>query len=77
MLIATRFGDTTQIHRVDMAMGVRRQLTFNDEPTFGSYRPGAGPRVIAYSKDKGGDENFQLYLMDEETGGATMVSEAR
>jgi dipeptidyl aminopeptidase/acylaminoacyl peptidase len=75
MLISTRFGETAQIHRVDMPLGARRQLTFNDEPTGGGYRPGPGPRTIVYSKDKGGDEYFQLYLMDEASGQATMFTD--
>jgi dipeptidyl aminopeptidase/acylaminoacyl peptidase len=75
MLISTRFGDTAQIHRVDMPLGARRQLTFNDEPTGGGYRPGPGPRTIVYSKDNGGDEYFQLYLMDEASGQATMFTD--
>jgi dipeptidyl aminopeptidase/acylaminoacyl peptidase len=75
MLISTRFAETAQIHRVDMPMGARRQLTFNDEPTGGGYRPGPGPRTIVYSKDKGGDEYFQLYLMDEASGKATMFTD--
>ena len=32
MLIATRFGNTSQIHRVAMPMGARQQLTFEAEP---------------------------------------------
>jgi dipeptidyl aminopeptidase/acylaminoacyl peptidase len=75
MLISTRFGETGQIHRVDMPLGARRQLTFNEEPTGGGYRPGPGPRTIVYSKDKGGDEYFQLYLMDEASGKATMFTD--
>lgn len=31
--IGTRFADVTQIHRVEMPGGARRQLTFYDEPT--------------------------------------------
>src|SRR5688572_13921059 len=32
MLIATRFGDVDQVHRVEQPMGDRRQLTFYNEP---------------------------------------------
>jgi hypothetical protein len=40
MLIATRFAETPQIHRVRMPAGARTQLTFFDEPvTFASYEP--------------------------------------
>ena len=32
LLIATRFGDTEQVHRVAAPLGMREQLTFYDEP---------------------------------------------
>ncbi len=32
LLISTRFGETTQLHRVSQPMGVRQQITFFDEP---------------------------------------------
>ena len=32
MLIATRFGDVEQLHRVIMPLGAREQLTFYPEP---------------------------------------------
>jgi dipeptidyl aminopeptidase/acylaminoacyl peptidase len=76
ILIATRFGDTTQLHRVDQPLGLRRQLTFFAEPVGGgAYRPDSGPRTILYAKDRGGDENFQLYLMDEREGQSTMFTD--
>ena len=33
--ISTRFGDVSQIHRVDMAGGARQQITFYKEPIGG------------------------------------------
>lgn len=76
ILITTRFADTAQLHRVDMPLGLRRQLTFFAEPVGGgTYRPDNGPRTILYGKDRGGDENFQLYLMDEREGASTMVTD--
>jgi dipeptidyl aminopeptidase/acylaminoacyl peptidase len=76
ILIATRFGDTAQLHRVDMPLGMRRQLTFFAEPlNNAAYRPDKGPRTILYGKDKGGDENFQLYLMDEREGVPSMFTD--
>lgn len=76
ILIATRFGDAAQLHRVDMPLGLRRQLTFFPEPVGGgTYRPDSGPRTILYGKDRGGDENFQLYLMDEREGASTMFTD--
>ena len=32
VLVATRFGDSTQLHRVETPLGMRRQVTFGSEP---------------------------------------------
>ena len=61
MLISTRFGNTAQIHRVAMPMGAREQLSFEVEPVGGRWSP-AGD-VLVVSKDRGGDEFFQLYTL--------------
>src|SRR5262245_9207464 len=41
MLIATRFGDTAQLHRVYEPGGRREQVTFFAEPTDGGFIPEA------------------------------------
>ena len=75
MLIATRFGETAQVHRVDTPMGMRRQLTFYAEPVGGgSYPDGADAPGFLFSRDTGGDENFQLYLFEDATGEAKRIS---
>lgn len=61
MLISTRFGNTAQIHRVATPMGAREQLSFEVEPVGGRWSP-AGD-VLVVSKDRGGDEFFQLYTL--------------
>ncbi len=63
MLISTRFGNTAQIHRVATPMGAREQLSFEVEPVGGRWSP-AGD-VLVVSKDRGGDEFFQLYTLAE------------
>jgi dipeptidyl aminopeptidase/acylaminoacyl peptidase len=70
ILISTRFGETSQIHKVSQPMGARRQLTFYDEPVGGASVSPDG-RVFAFSKDTGGDEFNQGYLFDPETGRVT------
>ncbi|RYF94247.1 MAG: S9 family peptidase [Caulobacteraceae bacterium] len=63
MLIATRFGQTAQLHRVAKPGSDRTQLTFFDEPVSGAEGvPGSRDRFI-FTKDTGGDEYFQGYLM--------------
>ncbi len=75
MLISTRFGETSQIHRVDAPLGMRRQLTFYAEPVgSASYPLGADPGGFVYAKDTGGDENFQVWFQNDETGAVTRVS---
>jgi dipeptidyl aminopeptidase/acylaminoacyl peptidase len=60
LLIATRFGETEQLHRVTGPMSAREQLTFYPEPvSFARAAPTGGGFV--YLKDQGGDENSQLY----------------
>jgi dipeptidyl aminopeptidase/acylaminoacyl peptidase len=61
MLISTRFGNTAQIHRVAMPMGAREQLSFEVEPVGGRWSPGGD--VLVVSKDRGGDEFFQLFTL--------------
>ena len=63
MLIATRFGNTSQVHRVARPEGARTQLTFEDEPvTTASYAPGRGDTLLV-QKDIGGNEFYQLYRL--------------
>jgi dipeptidyl aminopeptidase/acylaminoacyl peptidase len=62
MLIATRFGDVDQIHRLAAPLGMREQLTFYAEPISGARAPqSAGAEGFAFLKDEGGDENAQIY----------------
>lgn len=75
MLIATRFGETAQVHRVDTPMGMRRQLTFYSEPVGGgSYPDAPGGTGFLFAKDTGGDENYQLYLHDDASGRDVRIS---
>jgi len=73
MLIATRFGASQQIHRVQMAGGDRTQLTFGAEP---ASRATAIPRTNRFvlSRDTGGDEWFQLYAMGL-SGSPTLITQ--
>ncbi len=63
MQVSTRFGNTSQIHRVAMPMGAREQLSFEVEPVGGRWSPTGDLMVVA--KDRGGDEFFQLYTLSE------------
>jgi dipeptidyl aminopeptidase/acylaminoacyl peptidase len=61
MLIATRFGDTAQVHRVALPLGAREQLTFYRDPITWARAARSGGR-FAFLKDDGGDENTQVYV---------------
>ncbi len=62
VLIATRFANVPQLHRVEMPMGARVQISFEAEPVGGSFAPSRGDVLVA-QKDRGGDEYFQLYTL--------------
>lgn len=75
MIIATRFGNTTQLHTVAMPGGARRQITFEEEPvTWGSFDPRDGKYVL-FSKDTGGNEFHQLYRFDPAEGKITLLTD--
>ena len=62
ILISTRFGDVEQLHRVAAPLGAREQLTFFREPvTRASVTPTFGATPFVFLKDRGGDENAQIY----------------
>ncbi|HUK01742.1 MAG TPA: S9 family peptidase [Steroidobacteraceae bacterium] len=62
MLVSTRFGDTTSVHRVSSPLGMREQLTFDSEPVNVAVAPHVGAAEgFAFLKDQGGDENAQVY----------------
>lgn len=61
MLIQTRFGNSSQLHRVYEPGRRREQVTFYDEPADGQPLPGDDEEAIVVSMARGGDENYQLY----------------
>jgi len=78
MLITTRFGNTSQIHRVAAPGAFREQLTFFDEPVRGlsSYVAG-GPDgdFFTYVRDVGGGEFYQLYRHDVAGRRSTLLTD--
>src|SRR5207302_453383 len=55
LLVATRFGDTEQLHRVAAPFGMREQLTFYQDPIEWARAPRTGSGFV-FLKDQGGDE---------------------
>lgn len=78
MLIATYMCNTPQIYLVKFPGGARTQLTFfEDRPTRGvSYQPTRGDYFI-FSKDSGGDENYQNYRYDFVDGKVTLLTDGK
>lgn len=67
LLISTRSEDSAQIHAVRHPGAAMQQLTFFAEPIVNAkVRPQSAGNQFIFSKDKGGDEAFQLYLFDIE-----------
>jgi len=79
VLTQTRFGETNQLHRVESPLAMRRQLSFYDEPVNSAlYRPGKWPeRTVLFSRDNGGDEQFQLYLLNDRNGDVARLSDGK
>jgi len=77
MLINTRLGNTYQLHHVKFPGGARRQLTFYDENVFfARYQP-AQARYFVFSRDVGGNEQYQNYRYDLDTGAATLLTDGK
>ncbi|WP_086607277.1 S9 family peptidase [Erythrobacter donghaensis] len=74
VLIATRFANVSQLHRVEMPMGARTQISFEAEPVRGSYAPEKGD-IILVTKDRGGDEYFQLHSLKD--GRLTLLTDGK
>jgi len=72
--VSTRFGDVDSIHRVDMPLGARRQVTFYEEPV-GGIAGQPGTDRLVFTRDAGGSEFAQLFLLDPVTGEAEMLSD--
>ena len=61
MLVATRFGDVEQVHRVMMPLGAREQLTFSADPVTSARAPRTAGNGFVYLKEQGGGEDAQIY----------------
>lgn len=77
LMIGTRFGNTTQIHRVNEPMGLRQQLTFFEEPVGGGDFPDAGPwqHGFLFTRDSGGNEQNQVFFLDARSGQERLLTD--
>ena len=74
VFISTRFGDVSQIHRVDEPGGARRQITFFKEP-MGSVSRRPSSETIAFTRDAGGSEFSQIFMLDTRSGESNMLTD--
>lgn len=75
MLVATRFGNTAQLHRVSGPMMARKQISFEAEPVGnGSWAPKRGD-ILVVQKDVGGGEFFQIFTLKD--GQLTMLTDGK
>ena len=76
--ISTRFGNTSQIHIVDEPLGARRQITFFDEPiNGGDWSPTGARKGMIYTRDTGGDENYQLEYLEPTSADPVRLTDGR
>lgn len=76
MLISTRFGQTAQVHHVKMPGGARTQLTFFPERVSGAKYSKDG-KYFVFSRDVGGNERYQNYRFDLDTGESTLLTDGK
>lgn len=76
MLVRTRFGNTAQMHLVSTPLGARKQLTFEDEPIADAeFVP--GENALWFMKDTGGNEDYQIYRLNLNTGSAELLTDGK
>jgi dipeptidyl aminopeptidase/acylaminoacyl peptidase len=74
LVISTRFGEASQLHTVRGPLQYRKQITFFDEPVGAADVSPITPHIL-FLKDKGGNENSQIYLLDLESGRSKMLTD--
>jgi dipeptidyl aminopeptidase/acylaminoacyl peptidase len=74
LFISTRFGNVSQLHLVKSAGAARNQITYFQEP-IGSVTMHPTKSSIAFTMDKGGTENAQIYLLNPESSSTQMLTD--
>ena len=78
LFISTRFGEVPQICHVAGPGAERRQITFFKEP-LGTVAVSPDKKLngFIYSRDEGGNENFQIYFFDLGTGSSRLLTDGK
>ena len=78
ILISTRFGETSQFHKVKMPGGSREQITFFPEPVGGAtICPDKSKNIFLFTKDVGGGEFYQVFSFDMDNGIFKMLTDGK
>lgn len=77
VLIRTRFGNASQMHRVYRPGGRREQVTFFSEPPHGRFVTNSSSGDMILSLSRHGDERYQLYLYEPKEFRMTLLTDGR
>jgi dipeptidyl aminopeptidase/acylaminoacyl peptidase len=78
MIVRTRTGDTIQLCWLEKPMGELKQLTDFKEPvTRGYFSPDLSRKYFLFAKDVGGEENYQFFKYDLDTGKPVMITDGK
>ena len=76
ILISTRFGEVTELHRVQQPLAMREQLTFFSEPVSTAIvQPQSRGNKFIYFRDVGGSEFYQYFYYDMQTRTSTLLTD--
>ena len=77
LLIATRFANTAQLHRVRAPQGTREQLSWSDEAIIEAWAHPTDANVLLFARDRGGDENLQIWRRNLATGEERLLTDGK
>lgn len=78
ILISTRFGETSQFHKVQKPGAYREQITFFNEPVGGATLcPDKSKNIFLFTKDVGGGEFYQVFSYDLDKASYKMLTDGK
>ncbi len=78
MLFSTRFGETNQFHTISESGGMRKQISYFEEPVSGgAYTSSKIHDGFLFRKDVGGNENYQLFFYHNKSQTSKMLTDGK
>lgn len=77
IIISTRFGNSNQLHYVTSPGGMRKQVTFFDEPVQSATFPPVNGDYFLFLKDIGGNEFAQIFRYDVASKKVTLLTDGK